>query len=590
MLVRMRGKIVFDARLRTTSSAESLPWLAGTVTLLRIGADGLVTQAKTDAAKRAMLGAAEETDLLIVAWPGEWSQDLFVVDDLPAARLAVGLPRRRVVPAVTANEHPERSLGTGWSSAESQGLWGRLAALPGLPEEGKQQLVDKAAQWISSRGIKPLLARTDLDNETRQRLVAGVESWDAADLVAADCCTAAEALELLNRFPAKASVLGAALQRPEISQTAMREVATLSYDDAAKLWWDAKNWPAQTKTQLAATILDVVLGSQPPEPPSEVPGRRDRHTPEMLLRDLIAEQPSDRRKELLSHPELGSRIRRAFLAADELTDTELLQCLPELKTAEATDVLAYLKRFPRLTQLARDEVGNVIADMIAGGWDPVRIAHAGEWADLVAVANATTTSACVDALVTAAVDARPRQQVSYYQLVDAIVANSAASTAQLRRLLEHLPDDHLRDIEEPLPARSRARRLCAEVLTARQSRTGPAAKPAPATENLPTDEELSAMADPVAALADLLRDRGQNRDAIVAHALSSAHMTDDLAWRMPVRELERHPVYGPRLAAKVAEICGDSPDRWRAFAAAWGTQTQLLTTTLFKRIEAARGD
>ncbi|MEU4245847.1 hypothetical protein AB0F15_00360 [Amycolatopsis sp. NPDC026612] len=67
-------------------------------------------------------------------------------------------------------------------------------------------------------------------------------------------------------------------------------------------------------------------------------------------------------------------------------------------------------------------------------------------------------------------------------------------------------------------------------------------------------------------------------------------MTDDLAWRMPVRELERHPVYGPRLAAKVAEICGDSPDRWRAFAAAWGTQTQLLTTTLFKRIEAARGD
>ncbi|MEU4245848.1 hypothetical protein AB0F15_00365 [Amycolatopsis sp. NPDC026612] len=492
----MRGKIVFDARLRTTSSAESLPWLAGTVTLLRIGADGLVTQAKTDAAKRAMLGAAEESDLLIVAWPGEWSQDLVVVDDLPAARLAVGLPRRRVVPAVTANEHPEPSLGTGWSSAESQGLWG---AWPRCRVCRKKESSNSSTKPLSGypRGGSSRCSLERTSTTRRGRDCWPV--WSRGTPRISSLPTAAlprQALELLNRFPAKASVLGAALQRPEISQTAMREVATLSYDDAAKLWWDAKNWPAQTKTQLAATILDVVLGSQPPEPPSEVPGRRDRHTSEMLLRDLIAEQPSDRREELLSHPELGSRIRRAFLAADELTDTELLQCLPELKTAEATDVLACLKRFPRLTQLARDEVGDVIADMIAGGWDPVRIAHTGEWADLVAVAKATTTSACVDALVTTAVDARPRQQVSYYQLVDAIVANPAASTAQLRRLLEHLPDDHLHDIEEPLPARSRTRRLCAEVLTARQSRTVPAAKPAPATENLPTDEELSAMADP----------------------------------------------------------------------------------------------
>ncbi|WP_409179859.1 hypothetical protein F9C11_25395 [Amycolatopsis sp. VS8301801F10] len=45
-----------------------------------------------------MLGAATGQELLVAAWPGEWSQDLFVVDDLPAARLAVGLPRRGPCP------------------------------------------------------------------------------------------------------------------------------------------------------------------------------------------------------------------------------------------------------------------------------------------------------------------------------------------------------------------------------------------------------------------------------------------------------------------------------------------------------------
>jgi len=63
------------------------------VTLVRVAADGVVTQAKSDAEKRAMLGAADDRDLLLAAWPGEWSQDIFVVDDLKSARLALVLPR-----------------------------------------------------------------------------------------------------------------------------------------------------------------------------------------------------------------------------------------------------------------------------------------------------------------------------------------------------------------------------------------------------------------------------------------------------------------------------------------------------------------
>ncbi|WP_112231449.1 NUDIX domain-containing protein [Lentzea atacamensis] len=70
--------------------------------------------------------------------------------------------------------------------------------------------------------------------------------------------------------------------------------------------------------------------------------------------------------------------------------------------------------------------------------------------------------------------------------------------------------------------------------------------------------------------------------------LSSSYMTDDLAWRVAVQDLERHPVYGPRLAAKVAAICGTSPSRWKALAAnSTMSHSQLLAATLFSRLEAA---
>ena len=59
------------------------------VTLLRVDATGVVQQAKTDSEKRSLLESATSRDLVLVAWPGQWSQDIYVVDDLRAARAAV---------------------------------------------------------------------------------------------------------------------------------------------------------------------------------------------------------------------------------------------------------------------------------------------------------------------------------------------------------------------------------------------------------------------------------------------------------------------------------------------------------------------
>jgi hypothetical protein len=63
--------------------------LGRSVTLLRVDATGVVQQAKTDSEKRALLESATSKDLVLVAWPGQWSQEIYVVDDLRAARAAV---------------------------------------------------------------------------------------------------------------------------------------------------------------------------------------------------------------------------------------------------------------------------------------------------------------------------------------------------------------------------------------------------------------------------------------------------------------------------------------------------------------------
>ncbi|WP_257980986.1 hypothetical protein [Streptomyces sp. CB02959] len=77
--------------LRRTSSVEGgFPWRGQTVTLIRIDAKGIVTQATRITEKRATLAQTGPKDLVLAAWPGQWSQDVFLVDDLKAAREEIG--------------------------------------------------------------------------------------------------------------------------------------------------------------------------------------------------------------------------------------------------------------------------------------------------------------------------------------------------------------------------------------------------------------------------------------------------------------------------------------------------------------------
>jgi hypothetical protein len=72
--------------LRNASSVSRLPWRGRSVTPLCVDAHGVVQQAKTDSEKRHLLDLATSRDLVLVAWPGQWSQQIYVVDDLRATR------------------------------------------------------------------------------------------------------------------------------------------------------------------------------------------------------------------------------------------------------------------------------------------------------------------------------------------------------------------------------------------------------------------------------------------------------------------------------------------------------------------------
>lgn len=595
-MATIKRQLGFDAQaLRPTSAADSFPWLARLVTLVRVAADGTVTQAKTDAEKRRLLGQADERDLVLAAWPGEWSQDVFVVDDLSAARLALGLPRHRVKPT-PVSERPAAVSSAPLTSVRSRAdLWSCLAALPDLPAEGQRELADRFAGYSSSE-VAVLLLRPGFDSQARERLIAKASRWVAPALISAGHTTSAEALHLVDRFADSAEVLEAALRRSDTEALVRQKMTALSYVDAVKLWEGGRAWSSEKRPEFASAVLFVVLGT---EPAAEHAAKRPA-----LIRSLAADLPTSVRLDLLRDQQYGSVARQAFLAGEELADEELAECLPEVLAPQdvvpagsAPMLVQYLRRFPRLVGLAGDRLGAIAAQLIDAGWSPTDAARAGRWEELVTVAGIADTADLLDALVQAAVfdsdsssrATQPWREPRRYELVDLLLANAAMSDKQLRHLLDQLPTQHIDEIQQAARKRSRVSRLCAEVLRARRpAATSTPARAAASAPELPTDEELAAAADPVAILRDLLRQRGPNRDASVAHALSSSYMTDDLAWRVAVQDLERHPMYGPRLAAKVAAICGTSPSRWKALAAnSTVSHSQLLAATLFSRLEAA---
>lgn len=80
------------AGLRKCSEVRDVlfPWKSASVALIHVSVAeptrGTVRYARTIGDKRALLDGLQKGDCLLAAWPGQYKQDIFVVDDLKAAR------------------------------------------------------------------------------------------------------------------------------------------------------------------------------------------------------------------------------------------------------------------------------------------------------------------------------------------------------------------------------------------------------------------------------------------------------------------------------------------------------------------------
>lgn len=78
-----------------------IPWTKGTLTLVAQSPDGQIHYAKTMAEKRAV--AWGNFKWILVCWPGQYTQDIFLIDDMKAFRLALGF-KPKTEPEVVTDE------------------------------------------------------------------------------------------------------------------------------------------------------------------------------------------------------------------------------------------------------------------------------------------------------------------------------------------------------------------------------------------------------------------------------------------------------------------------------------------------------
>jgi hypothetical protein len=605
MITHMVTDIRFEAKaLRPTSAVESFPWLVKLVTLVRVTPNGVVTQAKSDGEKRAMLGQADEQDLVLAAWPGEWSQDVFVVDDLKGARVSVGLPRHKVAtkvssPPTPANAYVDRDC------TLPVGLWQRLAESPGLSPEGQQQIAAVCGSRFDGAAALALLARADLGDETREDLLKADGFRVPEALVASRQLTGDEIAALIDRHPDSGDLYQAALCSPEGRAAAQRKVASLSFAEAAHVWVHS-HLLSKKRPELAAELLPKLL-TAPASSPSDHPPGDSRYERSSVIRSVDSGLLPEQRLKFLRNPVYGHLLQRALLddkSRDPLTDEELAACVPEitqpqeyLPAGSIPDVIRFLQRFPRLADLARPQIERSVADLGKVGWSPVQCARSGQWDVLMSVARIAEAASLLNELVQASVHDRDASGSHHqqrwhdprrYDLIEALLGKPQITDSAASYVLNRLGESELDDIAASAASGSRLEHLCASAIERRPPPVLPASRvTARPPEKLPTDEDLSKVDDPQVVLLDLIKSRGMDQDRKIQHALDSSYMTDDLAWRLPVKSLESHPLYGPRLAAQIAEICGDSPIRWREFVNSWSQPTQLLASSLFKRLRRA---
>lgn len=352
-------------------------------------------------------------------------------------------------------------------------------------------------------------------------------------------------------------------------------------------------------TSVRLALVDAALTEREPRPDFRSMSERERSKALERLGEEETARAQVAWSLLEAHPqqwvslarggEHALQIRRILLEyPDELTDEVLLACIPEVISEQLRDVeylhgarlcgaAEYVRRWPRLRQIAAEELRGLVRDVVDGGWTPSGRYSGPEWESITALAELSDDVQLLSDAVAAIRTAEP----SNYRTRDkeglddwhggranavaALAANSHVPRSELIVLLPALDECGLDAIHQHSDGELRAA-SAAKLARVRQT----AEERRPKLIEVPNDDELAVHDDPVAVLrthVKYLNARAAQRDLTIDGLLRSRFTTPEILRTLPAARVLDAAEQADQVAELLANVCGDDYQCWNTLPA-----------------------
>lgn len=456
------------------------------------------------------------------------------------------------------------------------------------------QGVVTAVAVLRPRLLLELAGRDDLNDDVRTHLLREAPAYLVIDLLKVwppDLGLVKVATEVHGVLPDLVVLCG---DRGWVEHAAdlAGQVGWTDVQQVAHRW--SEHGPGEIPDSVRISLVDAALTEREPRPKlsslTEWEQREllDRLHEERTARARIAwsllEQRQELWAELAQHGAHAMQVRRILLEyPDELADDVLLACLPEVLSEQLRDkeymagirlqsAAGHVRRWPRLRQIATQELERLVREVVDGGWTPQGEFGRPDWNGITALAELSNDTQLLTAAVTTTQTAEPSRYKTSESLkswfderaaaVAALTMNPDVPRSDLIALVPTLDEHALEAAHRHSDGALKS--ACQEQLAQRREA---AAQQRPRFVEVPDDDELAEHDDPAAVLhAHLkhLKGRAAQRDLTIDGLLRSRFTTPEILRALAAARVLDSAEQAERVAALLAAACGDDHLRWSA--------------------------
>ena len=458
-----------------------------------------------------------------------------------------------------------------------------------------RSLVTAVAQ-IQPGLLVELADRADLDSDLREHLVREAPPYLVVELLeswAPDPGLVRAVVEAHGALPELVVLCGA------------RGWMELAAELAAHVEWTrVRSLPArwskavdvELPPSVQSALVEAALTEREPSPDLASTNDWERREALDRLRQEQTERDQVAWSLLEGHPqqwaswaragEHAPRIQRILLDhADELADEVLVTCVPEVVGERLPDMKVlqgvrlsmaarYVRRWPRLREVAAEELRGLVTEVTGGDWKPVDRYSGPDWNGIAALAELsddtqllTDTVAAVRNAEPSTYETRDRQRLERWHderaaAVAALTTNPHVPRTELIAWLPTLDEKALGAILQH--SEGELRSACA----AQASRLRQVAEEQrPKMIEVPNDDELAEHDDPTAVLRTHLKNlkaRAAQRDVTIDGLLRSRFTTPEILQALPAVRVLDAAEHAAQVAELLAEACGQDQQCWSA--------------------------